>query len=64
MAETSNTNKIPFRHLLLQYTNTALNILFPLILFPYMTRTLGPQGYGVIGYYESLMLVVNVWAAF
>lgn len=59
-----NTNKIPFTQLLLQYSNTALNIIFPLILFPYMTRTLGPAGYGVIGFYESMMLVVNVWAAF
>ncbi len=59
-----NSNRIPFRQLLLQYSNTALNIIFPLILFPYMTRTLGPTGYGVIGFYESLMLVVNVWAAF
>jgi O-antigen/teichoic acid export membrane protein len=58
------TNKIPFKQLLLQYSNTALNIIFPLILFPYMTRTLGPSGYGVIGFYESMMLVVTVWAAF
>lgn len=29
-----------------------------------MTRTLGPAGYGVLGYYESLVAVVNVWAAF
>lgn len=58
------TNKIPITQLLLQYSNTALNIIFPLILFPYMTRTLGPSGYGVIGFYESMMLVVNVWAAF
>lgn len=48
----------------LQYSNTALNIIFPLILFPYMTRTLGPAGYGVIGFYESMLLVVNVLAAF
>nr|WP_214457331.1 oligosaccharide flippase family protein [Flavihumibacter fluvii] len=58
------TNKIPFTQLLLQYSNTALNIIFPLILFPYMTRTLGPAGYGIIGFYESMMLVVNVLAAF
>lgn len=59
-----NQTKIPFRQLLLQYSNTAVNILFPLILFPYMTRTLGPEGYGVIGYYESLMQVVIVLSAF
>lgn len=29
-----------------------------------MTRTLGPEGYGVIGFYESLMSVVVVVAAF
>jgi O-antigen/teichoic acid export membrane protein len=58
------TSKIPVSQLLLQYSNTALNILFPLILFPYMTRALGPGGYGVIGFYESITLVVNVWAAF
>lgn len=63
MADSSNT-RIPFRQLLLQYSNTALNIIFPLILFPYMTRTLGPTGYGIIGFYESLLFVVNVWAAF
>jgi O-antigen/teichoic acid export membrane protein len=57
-------SKIPFVQVLMQYSNTALNILFPLILFPYMTRTLGPSGYGVIGFYESLMAVVNVLAAF
>ncbi|GAO45307.1 hypothetical protein FPE01S_05_00040 [Flavihumibacter petaseus NBRC 106054] len=50
--------------MLLQYSNTALNIIFPLILFPYMTRTLGPSGYGVLGFYESMMLVVTVLAAF
>jgi O-antigen/teichoic acid export membrane protein len=60
----ADNNKIPFGQLLLQYSNTGLNIIFPLILFPYMTRTLGPSGYGVIGYYESMFLVVNVWAAF
>ncbi|MCA0395814.1 MAG: oligosaccharide flippase family protein [Bacteroidetes bacterium] len=38
--------------------------MFPLILFPYMTRTLGPAGYGVLGYYESLLSVIVVWAAF
>ncbi len=59
-----NNSKIPFRQLLLQYSNTAINILFPLILFPYMTRTLGPEGYGIIGFYESLMSVVIVLAAF
>ncbi len=48
----------------MQYSNTALNILFPLILFPYTTRVLGPHGYGVIGFYESLLLLVNVLAAF
>lgn len=57
-------NKIPFVQVLMQYSNTALNIVFPLILFPYMTRTLGPSGYGVIGFYESMMAVVNVLAAF
>lgn len=62
MAE--NHNKIPFKQLLLQYSNTAVNILFPLILFPYMTRTLGPEGYGIIGFYESLMAVVIVLSAF
>lgn len=62
MAE--NNNKIPYGQLLLQYSNTAINIIFPLILFPYMTRTLGPGGYGVIGFYESMLLVVNVLAAF
>ncbi|MBZ5856235.1 oligosaccharide flippase family protein [Flavihumibacter profundi] len=56
--------KIPFGQLLLQYSNTALNIIFPLILFPYMTRTLGPSGYGVIGFYESMMTVVIVLAGF
>ncbi|MBU7578023.1 MAG: oligosaccharide flippase family protein [Flavihumibacter sp.] len=29
-----------------------------------MTRTLGPEGYGVIGFYESLMSVVIVLSAF
>lgn len=29
-----------------------------------MTRTLGPAGYGVLGYYESLLSVIVVWAAF
>ena len=29
-----------------------------------MTRTLGPEGYGIIGFYESLMSVVIVLAAF
>lgn len=29
-----------------------------------MTRTLGPAGYGVLGFYESLMSVLVVWAAF
>lgn len=57
-------SKIPFVQVLMQYSNTALNILFPLILFPYMTRTLGPSGYGVIGFYESMMGVVNVLAGF
>lgn len=60
----NNNSNIPFRQLLLQYSNTAINILFPLVLFPYMTRTLGPEGYGVIGYYESLMSVVVLIAAF
>jgi O-antigen/teichoic acid export membrane protein len=59
-----NNSNIPFRQLLLQYSNTAINILFPLILFPYMTRTLGPEGYGIIGFYESLMSVVIVLSAF
>jgi len=59
-----NNSNIPFRQLLLQYSNTAINILFPLILFPYMTRTLGPEGYGIIGFYESLMSVVMVLSAF
>ncbi|MFT4025134.1 MAG: oligosaccharide flippase family protein [Flavihumibacter sp.] len=38
--------------------------MFPLILFPYMTRTLQPQGYGILGYYESLLSVVAVLATF
>ncbi|MCU0384391.1 MAG: oligosaccharide flippase family protein [Flavihumibacter sp.] len=29
-----------------------------------MTRTLGPEGYGIIGFYESLMSVVMVLSAF
>ncbi len=59
-----NNNKIPFRQLLLQYSNTALNIIFPLVLFPYMTRTLGPEGYGIIGYYESLLSIVAILSSF
>ncbi|ULQ57546.1 oligosaccharide flippase family protein [Flavihumibacter rivuli] len=58
------TTALPLRYLVLQYANTAFNIIFPLILFPYTTRVLGPAGYGVIGFYESMLLVVSVWAAF
>lgn len=60
----ATNNQIPYRQLFLQYSKTAVNVLVPVFLFPYTTRVLGPNSYGVMGYYESLQYLVVVLAAF
>jgi O-antigen/teichoic acid export membrane protein len=46
----------------LVYTST--NILFPMITFPYLSRTLGPEGYGIINFSLSIIGYFIVFSQF
>lgn len=47
-----------------QYGLQLLKYVFPLLLIPYLTRVLGPEGYAVYAYVLSFMGVVQVIAEF
>jgi len=55
---------IPLKNIFFQYLNTAITFIFPLILFPYLTRVLSPEGYGKIGFYEAAFQVVLLISSF
>jgi O-antigen/teichoic acid export membrane protein len=55
---------IPLKNIFFQYLNTAVTFIFPLILFPYLTRVLSPDGYGKIGFYEAAFQVVLLISSF
>lgn len=43
---------------LLNLINTGTQFLFPLITFPYATRIMGPDGIGVVNFYQSIISYV------
>jgi len=55
---------IPLKNIFFQYLNTAITFIFPLILFPYLTRVLSPEGYGKIGFYEAAFQIVLLISSF
>ena len=53
-----------YKNTLWQYGLQILKYLFPLLLIPYLTRILGPEGYAVYAYVLSFMGVVQTIADF
>ena len=66
MADKKNISgrSIPIRNIFFQYLNTAVTFIFPIILFPYLTRILSPDGYGRIGFYEAAFQIVTLLSMF
>lgn len=42
--------------------NTFLGLIFPLITFPYVSRTLQPEGFGLYNFYNSIIAYVGLFA--
>lgn len=53
-----------FRIIFFQYLNTFVTLLYPLIVFPYITKVLGPASYGKLSFYDSAFQIIIVLAAF
>lgn len=60
----NNAHEIFFKNMLWQYGLQVLKYLFPLLLFPYLTRVLGTEGYAVYAYVLSFMGVIQTIADF
>lgn len=43
------------KNILFNLLSSTINLLFPLLIFPYLTRTLGVQNYGFINYIQNII---------
>jgi len=59
--EKSNSLK---KNIIYNLVYTSTNILFPMITFPYLSRTLGPEGYGIINFSLSIIGYFIVFSQF
>ncbi len=47
----------------LNLLNTILGVIFPIITIPYVSRVLGPEGLGIIGFNQSIVSYITIFSS-